>query len=698
MKFIKMVKSKIDPTNINYNEEKIVDDDDVYYVSTRYNYTLHKMKIEIVLGKIRYTYSKYGVVFYPIYFVLGNEIDSKIGVFEIESNKAIEAVDVDGDIDLRKGNIIPFVSEEYLKKQISEFEKEQEFQESQNINKINDKTETKEEETIDTNDVKNKTKNTESDVMSLDIPISNNKKADENLKDGIFIENSQIVIPTMLSSETKNDSDKLKDEYIATPNNSWIENFTKNNNYKVIDNEGGGDCFFAVIRDAFKQIGKETTVDKLRSLLSKHASEDNYTTYRTMYLMFFDELQNIDKELADIKKNSSLLKKRISKAETSEVHKKLMDEAKDLLKRRDEINANKETTNTNIEDFKFMKDLDTFEKFKEFILDSKYWADDWAISTLEYLLNIKIIILSEADYEEGDLDSVMHCEIFNNDHFKKDEKFRPDQYILTSFTGNHYKLITYKNKKIFKFSEIPYDIKVLVINKCMEKNSGIYYLIDDFCKMKTELGLPTDCGKPEIDENEFLNGDLYDKDIVFRFYSNSNKKPLAGQGAGEKISETRSVEFSILNDKKNKTMIDWRKKIDDSWEQPIQVDYHKWKTVKHYCLGSQFKQGFPDFYLEFSLDSDSKISQDLDLAMIAGSESGKLESKILRKPEIIIDSDYETRKDIERKAALLSKFTQNLDLKKVLLATRPARLDHFIRRNKSEIDELLMTVRNELHR
>ena len=138
MKFIKMVKSKIDPTNINYNEEKIVDDDDVYYVSTRYNYTLHKMKIEIVLGKIRYTYSKYGVVFYPIYFVLGNEIDSKIGVFEIESNKAIEAVDVDGDIDLRKGNIIPFVSEEYLKKQISEFEKEQEFQESQNINKIND--------------------------------------------------------------------------------------------------------------------------------------------------------------------------------------------------------------------------------------------------------------------------------------------------------------------------------------------------------------------------------------------------------------------------------------------------------------------------------------------------------------------------------------------------------------------------------
>jgi predicted NAD-dependent protein-ADP-ribosyltransferase YbiA (DUF1768 family) len=77
-------------------------------------------------------------------------------------------------------------------------------------------------------------------------------------------------------------------------------------------------------------------------------------------------------------------------------------------------------------------------------------------------------------------------------------------------------------------------------------------------------------------------------------------------------------------------------------------------------------------------------------------ESCKLESKILRKPEIVVDSDYEIRKDSERKDALISKFSQNLDLKKMLLATKPARLDHFIRRNQSEFDEVLMTVRKEL--
>jgi predicted NAD-dependent protein-ADP-ribosyltransferase YbiA (DUF1768 family) len=214
--------------------------------------------------------------------------------------------------------------------------------------------------------------------------------------------------------------------------------------------------------------------------------------------------------------------------------------------------------------------------------------------------------------------------------------------------------------------------------------------------LKTELGLPSDCGRQIKDEDEFLKRDLYDKDIVFRFYANSNKTKLAGKGSGETIPETRLNDFNSLNNKKNKSMADWRKKLDDTWPVTIVVDNHKWRTVKHFCLGSQFKNGFPDFYLEFSLDSDSKISKDLELAMIAGSESGKLESKILRKPEIKIDGDYNIHADEYRKKALISKFSQNLDLKRILLDTAPARLDNFIRRNESRVDELLMTVRKEL--
>jgi len=693
-----MVKSIIDPELINYNESKEIDDDDLYYASTRYNYRLFKNKIEIVLGKIRYTYSKYNVLFYPIYLVFDDEIDSKIGVFEIESNNAINAIDKDGDVDLKKGNIITFISEEYLKKTIANFVKEKEFQEGHqgDIEDI-EKGRIDAEHTIDIdNDDKIAPKT--NDVLSLDIPdnINKNTKADETLKDGLFEEDPSVVPPPMLSQETKIDSEKCKSEYMENPNNTWIEQFTNNNNYKLIDNEGGGDCFFAVIRDAFKQIGKNISVEKIRALLSKNASEDIFSLYRTMYLTHFEELQNIERELTSIKKTGSLLKKRINNAQTTDIHKKLVDEAKELLVKRDELTANKEITKDTMKDFEYMKNIDTFDKFKEFILSRDYWADDWSISVLEHLLNIKIVILSEENFEEGDLDSVMRCEIYNNTHMNEGEKFNPDYYIMTSYTGNHYKLISYKNKNIFKFKEMPYNIKVLIINKCMERNSGVYYLIQDFCNLKTELGLPSDCGTPIKNDDEYLNRDLYDKEIVFRFYSHSNKKPLAGKGAGETIPESKINDFSTLNNKKNKSMVDWRKKLDDTWPVVISVDNHKWSTVKHYCLGSQFKNGFPDFYLDFSLDSDSKISKDLELAMIAGSDSGKLESKILRKPEIKIDADYKIHADEYRKKALISKFSQNLDLKKILLETSPARLDHFNRRNESGIDELLMHVRKEL--
>ena len=46
-----------------------------------------------------------------------------------------------------------------------------------------------------------------------------------------------------------------------------------------------------------------------------------------------------------------------------------------------------------LEEFKIMKGIDTIEKFKKKIRTSDFWADTWAISTLERLLNIKFIIL-----------------------------------------------------------------------------------------------------------------------------------------------------------------------------------------------------------------------------------------------------------------------------------------------------------------
>jgi predicted NAD-dependent protein-ADP-ribosyltransferase YbiA (DUF1768 family) len=48
--------------------------------------------------------------------------------------------------------------------------------------------------------------------------------------------------------------------------------------------------------------------------------------------------------------------------------------------------------------------------------------------------------------------------------------------------------------------------------------------------------------------------------------------------------------------------------------------------------------------------------------------------------------------------ALRAKFTQNVDLKKILLATKDAELKHFERGNPLQNDGLLMAVREYIHR
>ena len=118
-------------------------------------------------------------------------------------------------------------------------------------------------------------------------------------------------------------------------------------------------------------------------------------------------------------------------------------------------------------------------------------------------------------------------------------------------------------------------------------------------------------------------------------------------------------------------------------------------------MASQYKKGFPDFYKEFSLDSESDLSTSLELAKAATSKSGQLENKQIRPENVTVDADYftigtEPRKDQERYIALEAKFTQNLDLQRVLMETKRAKLVKFIRRNDPEPDTLLMQLRKKI--
>ena len=702
-----MVKSKIHPTKINYNENKQLDIEDIKHCSSRYETTNFTVPIEIVLGKEKHTYSAHNVIYFSVYLIIDNKLKGRIGIVEIENNRFIDSLDEDGDFILDNGNLIFFVDDDYIIGMMKEVTLPESKDSDESSSDDEDECDMEEdlepiqiEEDIKLGDIETLDDYDTEDVLTVDIPEEKRsnvtEKTEKELENGLFEIMDPLPSMETLVEENKEMSEQIKRDYKPTSKQLWIQKYMKNTSYNIIDNEGSGDCFFAVIRDAYQHVGKKTTVEKLRALLSTEANEEIFKQYRMLYNGFNSQYEEMEDEMKKLKKSAQILKSRSKSSITRDQSKDLLDEANKVIGQYKQKSEDKKEIKHLMEEFEYMKDIKTLDEFKDFIKTRHYWADTWAISTLERLLNVKVIIMSESAYTDGDLDSVLSCGQLNDDELEKQGGFKPDYYIIAAYTGSHYTLIDYKEKRILKFSEVPYDIKALIINKCMERNAGPYYMIQDMRNFKTKLGLDANEGKAIDDDDDYNNMDLYDKDVVFMYYNNSSSKPYPGKGSGEKIQEVNIMDFNKLNKIKN-----WRKKLDDSWMAPFTLDGHRWSSVEHYYLGSQFKKGFPDFYLKFSLDGDSEISKDLSLARIAGGKTGKTKDNVLREKKIVIDSDFyevgvNPRHREERFNAIDAKFKQNLDLQEVLIETKRAKLTHFVRSREPEIDIQLMKIRREL--
>ena len=695
-----MVASKIN-SDVIYQEKRTIDPEDLRFESSLYEMDVFGKSLVITLGKPKYSFSSKKIIFYPIYIVSkDNKIEAQIGVFEISENKALKVYDDDGDVDIEKlGSPLYYEFAERVTNRtksdvidyLQTWEKKGKTDE-RSVEQIERDLE-KESEDQEESD--------EDDVMKLSsykqVISSEKKNISKMLEKGIFTIDENTAQPPKLNEETKEQADQIKKEYKESSQNLWIHKFMKNLNYKIHEVENNGDCFFAVIRDAFKQIGHNTTVAKLRAILADEATDEIFKQYSTLYLELDGSIKEYEKEITDIKRTIEKdLKKRAehAKGNKQELDSILAEVEKQKTIRKDLISKINETNAIIAESIGIMGGIDSLEKFREYVQTTSYWADDWAISTIERKLNIKMIIFSEKSFLEGDEHSVLKCSI--GGQIDTNTEFSPNYYIMTTYSGNHYRLITYKNKNILTFSEIPYNVKTLVINKCIEKDAGIYYLIQDFRNLKSRLGIDPDTGKP--DEDDESTSDLYKNDTMFMFYHKSEKSAKPGKGSGEKIPKEKMNEFINLARIEN-----WRRKIDDSWDKGIfTIEGHRYASVEHYYQSSKFKKGFPDFSLLFSLDSDSEISKDVSFAKSAGGKTGKHKEKgketVLRPKEVVIDNDfYGQRNKLERETGVRAKFTQNEDLKQLLLATKDAKLSHYVVKQPPEQDDILMKIRNELH-
>ena len=409
--------------------------------------------------------------------------------------------------------------------------------------------------------------------------------------------------------------------------------------------------------------------------MADNLDETQFNTYKEFYDYYKDGFKSSRDKLSTLKKDHNVLKTIIGGTSNVSEKSAMLEQAKTNLQLVLNENEKGKEFNELQEELDFMTDAKTIDDLRNIIKTNKYWADTWAISTLERLYNVKFIILAEDNFDENVDDNPFVLQCGEADKIlQKKELFEPDYYIITNYQiGSHYKLITYDkniNKTAFKFSELPYKIKEEILDKCMISNSGLFSIIPDFKNFAKMNNYPI---KKTIDPKlESLvdkpKSQLYDENFVIQIYSRAeDKKP--GTGTGEKITKEYKtlpniIELSKIND--------WRRKLDNNWilnkeTEKLEIKGENWPSVQHYLYAVRFS-ALPDIYKKFTIENEETSS--LELAKI-------YYNKMVNtyKNKIISDNDYNKEYSKFLKQALNSKYTNNEEYKNILKLTSKAKIN-----------------------
>lgn len=660
--------------------------DDADYDAAMYEIELLGKEVRIAIGRGKT--DKKDIIYYPVYLINADDrVVKQIGVFEIRADQASEMLDDEDDLDIDKlphPLIYSFVTAGMLEADsrgkkapvaVAALEKEGEEE-----------------------GVKEQDPVLEEVLEEVQEPAQLDQEDDD--KEDKALRSKMKAQALALPAQTKDTAQAEHAEYKKLPDEPWIQTHMQNNNFGITDNEAGGDCLFAVIRDAYRTRGKYVEVPELRRKLAAEATEEVFDGYKENYTMLANSISTTVAEMRGLEEANAKLKQRLVRTTDAKEQQAIIIESRHNATRHKRLKSEVTLSKELLQDFHFMKNVNTLEDFRETLKSCAFWADTWAISTLERVLRIKLIILSSERFRSGEMGGVLQCGQLNDRVLQDQGSFEPDFYIMADHMGMHYALITYKGEALLTFREIPYDIKIMVVEKCMECNAGPYYLIPQFRTFREDLGLK-DAEEHDLMHNKVpsvhavpssAHAPLYDDATVFQFYSKSMDKPLPGTGSGETIERADIPKYAALA----KESPHWRKMLSNFWEPPgddknkplFTLDGHKWRTVEHYLLGSRFRKENPKHYLQFSLDSDSDMSKSPTLAKSAAKDD--------KYKDINPDADFNLREEKEREDAQYAKYSQNSYLTDMLLNTRNAKLVHFRRGKPPVVCNELMRVRHRL--
>jgi len=713
-----MVLSQID-NSIDYPSVKFIDQEDLDYDAQLYQVELFPgVEVIIALGKVKYNFIDKNILYIPVYLTKNNEVVLQIGVYEFPSNIYTSLLDEDNDFDINLlENPLPllysFINESFVKKEIGlkKASKNKSIaKEAVDVPKEAKKEEAKKEEA--------KKEEAKKEEAKKEEPKKDSAKKDsakESTEDS-RVPNNKTIIEEIFEED---DDEKpelqtdVEEDFEEKEGHNWLEKFMKSESYGIVDNEGKGDCLFATIRDAYEGAGKKVTVNDLRKIVSDAATETVFQNFKEQYDMYAKEVTLVTAEMIKLKNTNDTLKTKYKNTKDRDERKKLVDQTTPIIAKFKQAKKEKKYASELLQEYRWMRGINSLQKLKKKMRSCKFWAESWTIQTLEMILNVKLIVLSSFNYIHRDYDNVLSCGDMVPNIIEKKGIFKPKYYIIVDHTGNHYKLVTYKHKRIFEFNDIPTKIKQKIVDKCMESSGkNMYNYIPKFKLLKVSMkGEPTSPVSPGDDAGPEDQGDPleepgdegaeqkhpnFDETTVFQFYSKSADKPLPGKGSGEKIQAKNTKKFAELS-----SIPAWRKVLSNFYMGPFKLDDRTWNSVEHYYHANKFKNANPKFYEQFTVESGTDISKDPVFAKVAGGKSGKYKKKDWKRPkEVVLDKDFFSSGKNERvmEKGQAAKYSQNEKAKMVLLATKDAKLQHHVRGQSPIVFYDSMRIREKLNK
>jgi predicted NAD-dependent protein-ADP-ribosyltransferase YbiA (DUF1768 family) len=609
---------------ITYEEKIKIEEIDKNTDADIYETEVNDKPIQFTVGKIIKKYIDKNVIYYPIYLIENDKVVSQIGLYEKKYNTKNEEFNID-EFD----EPLFFIR---FKELIDEQAKHPIGQPKQSIGQAKQ-------------------------------PIGQAKQP---------IGQANEVAPLQKKREKK----------------PWIQTFMKDTRFDIVDTVGDGNCMFSTIEKGLASVDKFVSISEMRDILVSNVTPEIFNNYKMLYEDSEKEYKKVLDETKSLKKTFDDLELKIKNAKDRTEKMEMVKEAETILIKHTKQKRELEFAKEYNEEFLFMKEIDTIDKFKSLIKTNKFWGDTWAISTLEREINIKLMLFSEQSYLSRDDNNVFQCGQLNDDI----KTFTPDYYIMTSYTGNHYQLITYDDVGAFTFDNLVESVKELVVDKCLERNAGPYFIIPEFKTLKAGAGSTTEHEKE-------LHSDLYRGQTVFQIYEHASDFNAPGKGVGERLDKSETTHYKELRHDTS-----WRKVLSNEWLCEFTLDGHRWNSVEHYCLASIFKETDPEYYLKFSLDYVSKENNEND----KHSKKKQIATNVETARKSVAFYLKENKNITEKKAltltpsnkviedAIHAKFTKNKDLKEILSHTKNAKLVYFVPKSSPIPATILMKIRKTL--